>query len=215
MISCESAIQKNQNKLHDKFPPRLQLISTMNGLLSGILKKTFIPSLSISRCISVTSASRLKQSISIAKLILAFFTNYILHLLVEVNQDEAKQAITIKGTYIKSPNEPLLVKEYTECQKNGQRFCPECTLGLDIKHTDVLILSQYVRADGLMLPRRTTGLCKRQQKRIGTMVTMAQKAGLMINLTPSNCKKDPKKRFGLKKFNRYYFERTIRCDGYN
>lgn len=42
---------------------------------------------------------------------------------------------------------------------------------------DVLILSQFVRTDGCMLPRRITGLCKAQQKRIGTMVTMAQKAG--------------------------------------
>lgn len=32
-----------------------------------------------------------------------------------------------------------------------------------------------------MLPRRITGLCKRQQRRIGTMVTMAQKAGMIMN----------------------------------
>ena len=99
-----------------------------------------------------------------------------------------------------------------ECQRKGERFCPECTLGLDIKHTDVLILSQYVRPDGCMLPRRVTGLCKRQQKRIGTMVTMAQRAGLMINLTPAYCNKDPNKRYGYKKFNKYYFEDTIKCD---
>jgi small subunit ribosomal protein S18 len=102
------------------------------------------------------------------------------------------------------------VKEFAEVQGCGAKFCPECHLGLDIKHTDVLILSQYVRPDGCMLPRRITGLCKRQQKRIGTMVTMAQKAGLMINMTPSYCKKDPKKRYGMKKFNKYYFEDTIR-----
>jgi small subunit ribosomal protein S18 len=67
-----------------------------------------------------------------------------------------------------------LLKEH---QKEGKHFCPECTLGLEIKHTDVLILSQFLRPDGCMLPRRVTGLCKRQQKRISTMVAMAQKAG--------------------------------------
>lgn len=89
-------------------------------------------------------------------------------------------------------------------------FCPECTLGLDIKHTDVLILSQYVRSDGCMLPRRITGLCHRQQKKMGTLVTMAQKAGLMPNLNPSWSKKDPKKRFGWRKFNKYFLESTIK-----
>ena len=79
--------------------------------------------------------------------------------------------------------------------------CYMCKLNLDVKHTvsplntialqvlkliifsikiqDVLILSQFLRSDGCMLPKRITGLCKRQQKRIGTMVTMAHKAGLM------------------------------------
>uniref|UniRef100_A0A1B0C355 Uncharacterized protein n=1 Tax=Glossina palpalis gambiensis TaxID=67801 RepID=A0A1B0C355_9MUSC len=33
--------------------------------------------------------------------------------------------------------------------------------------------------DGCMLPKRITGLCNRQQKRIGSLVTMAQKAGLV------------------------------------
>lgn len=54
-----------------------------------------------------------------------------------------------------------------------------CALQLDVKHTDVLILSQFVRSDGCMLPRRITGLCARQQKKIGKMVSMAQKAGMI------------------------------------
>lgn len=130
--------------------------------------------------------------------------------LVDVVHDEKKQAIVVEAKLIPSPNNELLVKELVECQKDGKQFCPECTLGLDIKHTDVLILSQYVRPDGCMLPRRVTGLCKRQQKRIGNMVTMAQKAGLMMNLTPSWSKKDPKARYGMKKFNSYFDENTIK-----
>lgn len=104
-----------------------------------------------------------------------------------------------------SPREGKMLK--AAC---SEKFCPECTLGLDLKHTDVLILSQYVRSDGCMLPKRITGLCHRQQKKIGTLVTMAQKAGLMPNLTPENSKKDPKKRYGWKKFNKYFDEKTIR-----
>lgn len=92
----------------------------------------------------------------------------------------------------------------------SEKFCPECTLGLDLKHTDILILSQYVRSDGCMLPKRITGLCNRQQKKIGTLVTMAQKAGLMPNLAPANSKKDPKKRYSWKKFNKYFDENTIK-----
>lgn len=130
--------------------------------------------------------------------------------LVDVVRDEQKQSITIESKIVASPNESLLVKELADCKKDGKQFCPECTLGLNITHTDVLILSQYVRPDGCMLPRRVTGLCKRQQKRIRAMVTMAQKAGLMMNLTPYWSKKDPKKRYGLKAFNTYFYEETIK-----
>lgn len=96
---------------------------------------------------------------------------------VQVQKDDSKQSVTIKAAIVPSEHESNLIEEYRRCKKDGIRFCPECTLGLEIKHTDVLILSQYVRPDGCMLPRRVTGLCKRQQKRIGTMVTMAHKAG--------------------------------------
>ncbi|KAF6210654.1 hypothetical protein GE061_013761 [Apolygus lucorum] len=87
--------------------------------------------------------------------------------------------------------------------------CSLCATNLDVKHTDVLILSQFVRSDGCMLPRRITGLCKTQQKKVSKMVAMAQKAGLMSNLTPANSKKDPKKRQKWKKFNTYFDEGTI------
>lgn len=61
-----------------------------------------------------------------------------------------------------------------KCENNA---CPLCATGLDVKHTDILILCQFVRSDGCMLPRRITGLCKKQQRRVSTLVTMAQKAG--------------------------------------
>lgn len=132
-----------------------------------------------------------------------------MNIIVEVEKNDTKQEIVVTGKTIDSPHEPYLLAGYKNCVNEGSKFCPECTLGLKIKHTDVLILSQYVTREGLMLPQRITGLCSWQQKRISSMVTMAQKAGLMINLTPTYCKKDPKKRFGHKKCNKYFDERTI------
>jgi len=126
-------------------------------------------------------------------------------LVKEIRESKVNEKLLIEGVYKESPRLQNLLEEAKK-----ENFCPECTLGLDIKHTDVLILSQYVRGDGCMLPRRVTGLCKRQQRKIGTLVTMAQKAGLMPNLAPASSKKDPKKRFGWKKFNKYYDESTIK-----
>ncbi|XP_017480136.1 PREDICTED: uncharacterized protein LOC108369522 [Rhagoletis zephyria] len=126
-------------------------------------------------------------------------------LIKEIQEKIEKNALVLQAVTLPSPRAERMVKE--AC---GTGFCPECTLGLDIKHTDVLILSQYVRSDGCMLPRRITGLCHRQQKRIGTLVTMAQKAGLMPNLAPAWSKKNPKKRFGWRKYNKYYLEETIK-----
>lgn len=114
--------------------------------------------------------------------------------------------LQFEGITKQSTRAPKLLPEAAE----NQRFCPECTLGLEVKHTDVLILSQYVRTDGCMLPRRITGLCYRQQRKMGALVTMAQKAGLMPNLAPERSKKDPKKRSGWRKFNKYFDEKTIR-----
>ncbi|KAJ6636355.1 28S ribosomal protein S18a, mitochondrial [Pseudolycoriella hygida] len=118
---------------------------------------------------------------------------------------EDTNSLTISGQIVESPREHLLLKEVNE-----PNFCPKCTLGLDIKHTDVLILSQYLRSDGCLLPRRITGLCTVQQKRISKLVAMAQKAGLMANMAPANSKRNPKKRLGYKKYNKYFDETTIK-----
>ncbi|EDV91319.1 39S ribosomal protein S18a, mitochondrial [Drosophila grimshawi] len=123
----------------------------------------------------------------------------------EIHEKRESNALVYEGVDVVSPRLDKMLKPACD-----STFCPECTLGLDIKHTDVLILSQYVRSDGCMLPRRITKLCHRQQKKMGTLVTMAQKAGLMPNLAPSWSKKDPKMRFGWRKFNKYFLESTIK-----
>ncbi|CAB3227219.1 unnamed protein product [Arctia plantaginis] len=134
--------------------------------------------------------------------------------LKDIRECKEGSTLIVEGVTVPSPRTELLIRAenipgYEPVVPSSKPPCYMCALGLDVKHTDVLILSQFVRTDGCMLPRRITGLCRRQQKKIGKMVTMAQKAGLMINLTPDNCKKDPRKRREHKKFNTYYDERTI------
>ncbi|XP_056646728.1 39S ribosomal protein S18a, mitochondrial [Diorhabda sublineata] len=124
--------------------------------------------------------------------------------LKEIQEVQNGKEVVISARYIPSGREQYLLKN------QHPNACAVCASGLDIKHTDVLILSQFVRSDGCMLPKRITGLCSRSQKRIATLVAMAQKSGLMPNLTPSNCNKDPKKRYKWKSCNKYFDESTIK-----
>lgn len=92
-----------------------------------------------------------------------------------VKVEKKNDTLEISAEYKESPRQSLLLDAVKK--STGKKFCPKCTLGLDIKHTDVLILSQYLRSDGCILPRRITGLCAVQQRNIGSMIIMAQKAG--------------------------------------
>ncbi|CAG9862998.1 unnamed protein product [Phyllotreta striolata] len=122
----------------------------------------------------------------------------------EIQEKETNNELVISGKILESGREPYLLKnEHPEA-------CPVCASGLQIKHTDVLILSQFMRSTGGMLPRRITGLCRRSQKYISSLVIMANKAGLMPHLKPANSHKDPKMRRGWKKYNKYFYESTIK-----
>lgn len=121
----------------------------------------------------------------------------------EIIEKKDGKILTIEARLVPHKKEHLQVK--LEC-----KACPLCATGLNVEHTDVLILSQFMRTDGCMLPRRITGLCDMQQKRVTTLVAMAQKAGLMPNLAPKWSKMDPKRRRDWKKFNTYFDEKTIR-----
>ncbi|XP_050531586.1 28S ribosomal protein S18a, mitochondrial [Daktulosphaira vitifoliae] len=123
--------------------------------------------------------------------------------LKEIKATRSNNTLTIEGVQVQSPRTKYLIKIPSEC-------CPLCRLNLDVKHTDVLILSQFVRPDGCMMPQRITGLCRTQQKRISKMVSMAHKAGLMCNITLNDKVKDPSKRKDWKKYNTYYDESTIK-----
>lgn len=145
-----------------------------------------------SRCVAL-SVPRMNVHLSCTKM------------LKEIRESKEGSIRVFEGVNVTSPREPYVVKT-----EDPRGCCTLCSLGLDVKHTDVLILSQYLRSDGCMLPRRITGLCRRQQKRISCMVAMAQKAGLMPNIAPPSSKKDPKTRYKWKKFNTYFDESTIK-----
>uniref|UniRef100_A0A8C6DBH0 Large ribosomal subunit protein mL66 n=1 Tax=Moschus moschiferus TaxID=68415 RepID=A0A8C6DBH0_MOSMO len=74
----------------------------------------------------------------------------------------------IIGTPRESPNPP---------NPSGQ--CPICRWGLKHKYNyeDVLLLSQFIRPHGGMLPRRITGLCQEEHRKIEECVKMAHRAG--------------------------------------
>ncbi|XP_011694289.1 PREDICTED: 28S ribosomal protein S18a, mitochondrial isoform X2 [Wasmannia auropunctata] len=119
--------------------------------------------------------------------------------IIEKKEDKV---LTIEGVNVPQKKEHLLVKL-------NSNACPLCATELDVKHTDVLILSQFLRSNGTMLPRRITGLCNVQQKKVSVLVTMAQRAGLL----PDRFSKQIRKglQFGpyWKRFNTYYDEDTI------
>ncbi|XP_012221539.1 large ribosomal subunit protein mL66 [Linepithema humile] len=123
--------------------------------------------------------------------------------LKEIIEKKEGDTLIIEAIKVPQQKENLLIN----LKSNA---CSLCALGLDVKHTDVLILSQFVRSNGTMLPRRITGLCTVQQKRVSTLVTMAHKAGLMPNLAPKNDRYNPNRRYNWEKFNTYYDENTIR-----
>ncbi|XP_016068227.1 PREDICTED: 28S ribosomal protein S18a, mitochondrial isoform X2 [Miniopterus natalensis] len=81
----------------------------------------------------------------------------------------------ITDTPQESPNPP---------NPSGQ--CPICRWNLKHKYgyEDVLLLSQFIRPHGGMLPRRITGLCQEEHRKIEECVKMAHRAGLLPNHRP-------------------------------
>ncbi|OXB65419.1 hypothetical protein ASZ78_005046 [Callipepla squamata] len=69
---------------------------------------------------------------------------------------------------------------------NPSGQCPICRWNLKHKYdyVDVLLLSQFIRSDGGMLPRRITGLCMEEHRKIAACVQMAHRAGLLPNHRP-------------------------------
>ncbi|KAK7906920.1 hypothetical protein WMY93_015532 [Mugilogobius chulae] len=69
---------------------------------------------------------------------------------------------------------------------NPAAKCPIYRWNLQHKYnyTDVLLLRQFIRSDGGLLPRRITGLCLEEHRKIAVCVQMAHRAGLLPDHRP-------------------------------
>uniref|UniRef100_A0A914RAP1 28S ribosomal protein S18a, mitochondrial n=1 Tax=Parascaris equorum TaxID=6256 RepID=A0A914RAP1_PAREQ len=72
-----------------------------------------------------------------------------------------------------------------------------------VKYSDVLILEQFMREDGTVLPRQLTGLCKKQQLRVERCVMQTGFQAHWAGLFPDKTLPDFD-RAGYKRFNRYW-----------
>ncbi|GMS89297.1 hypothetical protein PENTCL1PPCAC_11472, partial [Pristionchus entomophagus] len=79
--------------------------------------------------------------------------------------------------------------------------CSLCTCNVPVRvsYKDVLILEQFMREDGTVLPAQLTGLCRKQQLHIERCVMQAHWAGIFPDRTIPEFD-----RAGYKRFNRYW-----------
>ncbi|XP_013867410.1 large ribosomal subunit protein mL66 [Austrofundulus limnaeus] len=96
----------------------------------------------------------------------------------EVVETKEGNTTTIEGKVIDMPAAPE--------PPNPAAKCPIYRWNLQHKYnyTDVLLLSQFIRSDGGMLPKRVTGLCPEEHRKIAICVQMAHRAGLLPDHRP-------------------------------
>nr|XP_032804529.1 39S ribosomal protein S18a, mitochondrial [Petromyzon marinus] len=96
----------------------------------------------------------------------------------QVNEHKEGNTTTLEGKIVEQQagNEP----------PNPAGGCPICRWNVKHKYdyTDVLLLSQFLRSDGGMLPRRVTGLCLEEHRKVAVCVKMAHRAGLLPDHRP-------------------------------
>ncbi|XP_021963823.1 39S ribosomal protein S18a, mitochondrial [Folsomia candida] len=125
--------------------------------------------------------------------------------LKQILRREEGNAIIVEGQYIASPRANRLLPQTTTLN-NDPCSCSLCKLGLHIKHTDVLVLHQFVDTKGKIIPRNVTGLCKLQHRRMDYLLVMAEKAGLM---KVKNKEGETRELVGWETLNKYYDEEAI------
>jgi len=134
---------------------------------------------------------------------------------IEKNVDKKNNAIVIEGKYLDDTNESD--KNSFKYEQDSHSACALCKLekmNIYVQHTDVLILRQFLKDDGTLLPLKATQLCKNQYKKLRVIARQAHRAGLLMNLQPPylNGEKrtmDPHKRPEDLKWNRYYDDYEI------
>ncbi|XP_047430215.1 39S ribosomal protein S18a, mitochondrial [Mugil cephalus] len=96
----------------------------------------------------------------------------------QVVEEKDGNVTTIEGKILDIPPGPE--------PPNPSAKCPIYRWNLQNKYnyTDVLLLSQFIRSDGGMLPKRITGLCPEEHRKIAICVQMAHRAGLLPDHRP-------------------------------
>ncbi|XP_070705216.1 large ribosomal subunit protein mL66 [Pempheris klunzingeri] len=96
----------------------------------------------------------------------------------QVVETQEGKTTTIEGKTLGGPAAPH--------PPNPAAKCPIYRWDLQHKYnyTDVLLLSQFIRSDGGLLPRRITGLCPEEHRKIAICVQMAHRAGLLPDHKP-------------------------------
>ncbi|XP_003971609.1 large ribosomal subunit protein mL66 [Takifugu rubripes] len=96
----------------------------------------------------------------------------------QVVETQEGKTTTIQGVILDIPEAPQ--------PPNPVAKCPIYRWNLQHKYnyTDVLLLSQFIRSDGGMLPKRITGLCPEEHRKIAICVQMAHRAGLLPDHKP-------------------------------
>jgi len=115
----------------------------------------------------------------------------------EEKSSSAGGVTLLEGVYVASPRKGKLIpavgdttvpvaagapaqSTVTEVPAQSSPGCPLCRLGIhDVKHTDVLVISQFMDRQGEMLPREVTGLCSRQHRLVSRVLYEAQRTGLI------------------------------------
>ncbi|KAM7539152.1 hypothetical protein Aperf_G00000056854 [Anoplocephala perfoliata] len=95
----------------------------------------------------------------------------------EVKRTEEGNTVTYEGVPCESERTPNLL-DMTGLG-DPRISDPIIRLGLKLRHTDVLILSQFLRPDGTILPRHISGLTQGSQLYVEMLIERAQNAGLL------------------------------------
>ncbi|XP_077568287.1 large ribosomal subunit protein mL66 [Stigmatopora nigra] len=96
----------------------------------------------------------------------------------QVIEKQEGKTLTIEGKILEMSN--------VSQPPNPSAKCPIYKWNLQNKYnyTDVLLLSQFIRSDGGMLPKRITGLCPAEHNKVAVCVQMAHRAGLLPDHRP-------------------------------
>jgi len=128
------------------------------------------------------------------------------NLMKEIKHSEKDNHITVEGIYVSGENKQT---KASDACRGGQVTCHsfcKSPFVAQVKHTDVLILNQFVDSKGQMYSQEELEICHRQWTRLFKMVQMCQRAGLMPG-KEFYCKEIRQTKWGSQ--NCYWDENTI------